>query len=122
MDRNNIKRVREKNRTVAHKGEVSHTHLATKWTVAPCCTAKKRRSPKKRPKEKKPQECLQTACTAVSSSIAVNSKPIESVQPELGWTIFVILKRVGEFAEHRNVLFRIFEKDGLGCTEKHGNP
>ena len=84
-------------KSVAHKREVSHTHLATKWTVAPCCTARKekRRSPKKRPKEKKPREFLQTACKAVSSSIAVNSIPIESVQPDLGWTIFVILKRVG---------------------------
>ena len=45
-------------------------------------------SPQKRPNEKRPRECLQTACTAVSSSIAVNQNAIESVQPDVERTIF----------------------------------
>ena len=35
----------------------------------------------KRPSEKRPRECLQSACSAVSPSIAVSQNAIESVQP-----------------------------------------
>ena len=37
---------------------MSHTHLATKWTVAPCCTTKKKEklSKKEKPKEKAERE------------------------------------------------------------------
>ena len=42
-------------RSVAHKGEMSHTHLATKWTVTPCCTARKK-GKKEKPKEKAERE------------------------------------------------------------------
>ena len=49
MNHNNIKRIRERLEPWFTKGEVSHTHLATKWTVAPCCTAKKGENEK--PKE-----------------------------------------------------------------------
>ena len=90
MNHNNIKRIRERLEPWFTKGEVSHTHLATKWTVAPCCTAKKgkMKSPKKWPKERKPRECLQTACTAVSSSIAVNLNASVGDQPDVEWASF----------------------------------
>ena len=48
MNHNNIKRIRERLEPWFTKGEVSHTHLATKWTVAPCCTAKKKEKPKEK--------------------------------------------------------------------------
>ena len=54
-------------------------------------------SPQKRPNEKRPRECLQTACTAVSSSIAVNQNAIESVQPDVEWTSFADVKQVSYF-------------------------
>ena len=46
------------------------------------------KSPTKRPSEKGPRECLQTACTAVSSSITVSQK-----------RFFPIFRRVCEFSD-----------------------
>ena len=67
------------------------------------------KSPTKRPCERRPRECLQTACTAVSSSIAVSQNAIEGVQPDVGETScltivrqvcdFPILKQVNDFPD-----------------------